>query len=279
MISNLDHLIIAVKNLDEAENNYQKIFGMPPVWRGEHENLGTKNIIFNFENTYCELLSPNGEGIGAELINDIINKKGEGLIGFAFGSDDIDKTSKILKEAGFNISGALNGTGISNETNKIRKWKNLFLPQELTRGIFSFIIQHLSGSIPKYQSYPKESIHKLDHVVINTNDADGFIDIYKDIFNIRLALDKVIEHWNSRMLFFRLNKTTIEVIEKKDEKKSSDNLWGLAWEVSSISDTHQRLIKEGVKISPINEGIKEGTLVATIKSHTHNVPTLLIQHQ
>ena len=81
------------------------------------------------------------------------------------------------------------------------------------------------------------------------------------------------------MLFFRLNKTTIEVIEKKDEKKSSDNLWGLAWEVSSISDTHQRLIKEGVKISPINEGIKEGTLVATIKSHTHNVPTLLIQHQ
>ena len=232
MISNLDHLIIAVKNLDVAENNYQKIFGMPPVWRGEHENLGTKNSIFNFENTYCELLSANGEGIGAELINDIINKKGEGLIGFAFGSDDIDKTSKILKEAGFNISGALNGTGISNETNKIRKWKNLFLPQELTRGIFSFIIQHLSGSIPKHQSYPKESIHKLDHVVINTN-----------------------------------------------EKKSSDNLWGLAWEVSSISDTHQRLIKEGVKISPINEGIKEGTLVATIKSHTHNVPTLLIQHQ
>ena len=81
------------------------------------------------------------------------------------------------------------------------------------------------------------------------------------------------------MLFFRLNKTTIEVIEKKDEKKSFDNLWGLAWEVSSISDTHQRLIKEGVEISPINEGIKEGTLVATIKSHTHNVPTLLIQHK
>ena len=44
MISNLDHLIIAVKNLDEAENNYQKIFGMPPVWRGEDENLGTKKL-------------------------------------------------------------------------------------------------------------------------------------------------------------------------------------------------------------------------------------------
>jgi len=37
--------------------------------------------------------------------------------------------------------------------------------------------------------------------VINTNDADGFIEIYKDVFNLRLALDKTIEHWQKRMLF------------------------------------------------------------------------------
>ena len=39
MINTLDHLIIAVKDLDEAENNYKKIFGMDPVWRGEHKEL------------------------------------------------------------------------------------------------------------------------------------------------------------------------------------------------------------------------------------------------
>ena len=118
----------------------------------------------------------------------------------------------------------------------------------------------------------------MDHVVINTNDADGFIDIYKNEFDIRLALDKVIEHWNSRMLFFRLNKTTIEVVEKKDDKDSLDSLWGLAWEVESIEKTHERLIKEGVEITDIKSGLKENTLVATIKSHTNNVPTLLIEH-
>ena len=168
------------------------------------------------------------------------------------------------------------GEGTNSNNQSIRKWKNLFLPPELTRGIFSFIIEHTEGKLPSIESYPDTAFNKLDHVVINTNDADGFIDIYKNEFDIRLALDKVIEHWNSRMLFFRLNKTTIEVVEKKDDKDSLDSLWGLAWEVESIEKTHERLIKEGVEITDIKSGLKENTLVATIKSHTNNVPTLLL---
>ena len=152
------------------------------------------------------------------------------------------------------------------------------MPPELTRGLFSFIIQHRDGELPSYKEYAKDSINKLDHVVINTNNADSFIEIYRDVFKIRLALDKTIEHWNSRMLFFRLNKTTIEVVEKKDDKDSLDSLWGLAWEVKSIEKAHERLTKEGVEITDIKHGLKENTLVATIKSHTHNVPTLLIEH-
>ena len=34
------------------------------------------------------------------------------------------------------------------KNNKIRKWKNLFLPPELTRGIFSFLIEHTEGTLP-----------------------------------------------------------------------------------------------------------------------------------
>ena len=152
------------------------------------------------------------------------------------------------------------------------------MPPELTRGLFSFIIQHTEGTLPSLEAYSSASINKLDHVVINTNDADGFIKIYRDIFNIRLALDKFVEAWKSRMLFFRLNKTTIEVIEKKDSSDSFDSLWGLSWEVENIEEAHKRLEKEGVEITAIKKGIKEKTLVATIKSHNHNVPTLLIQH-
>ena len=278
MISSIDHLIIAVKDIHDAEENYRKIFGMEPVWKGEHKALGTANVIFNFKNTYCELLSANGDGLGAALVNGAIEEQGDGLIGVVFGTNNIEESFSTLKKSGYLVTEPTEGEGIDNKTQKIRKWKNLFLPPELTRGIFSFIIEHSEGALPSLNKYPKATINKLDHLVINTNDANGFINIYKDVFNIRLALDKVIEHWKSRMLFFRVNKTTIEVIERKNEDDSQDSLWGLAWEVESIEAAYNRLISEGVDVTPIKEGLKENTLVATIKSHTHNVPTLLIEH-
>ena len=278
MISTLDHLIIAVKDLDQAEKNYKKILGTNPVWRGRHKSLGTANSIFNFKNTYLELLTSDGEGLGAELVKNLIQENGEGLAGIVFGVDDMLQTVQHLKQEGYQISDPAEGEGSDDETNKVRKWENLFLPPELTRGLFSFIIQHRDGELPSYKEYAKDSINKLDHVVINTNNADSFIETYRDVFKIRLALDKTIEHWNSRMLFFRLNKTTIEVVEGSNNEKPKDTLWGLAWEVETIEDTHKRLVSEGVEVSDIKAGLKENTLVATVKSHTHNVPTLIIQH-
>ena len=278
MFTRLDHLIVAVKDLEEAENNYKKLFGFPPVWKGTHKDLGTSNSLFNFENTYFELLSASGNGAGADLVNNYLAQSGEGLIGMVFATEDINSARHSLVEKGFLVEEPSSGQGINNSDQQIRNWKNLFLPPELTRGIFSFVIEHLDENLPQSKALNASSPHKLDHVVINTNDADGFIKIYKDAFNIRLALDKIIEHWNKRMLFFRLNKTTIEVIEQKDDLPSNDQMWGLAWDVKDIEKAHKRLTTEGIEVTPVQKGIKEKTLVATIKSHNHNVPTLLIQH-
>ena len=278
MFTHLDHLIVAVDDLEAAAKNYQTLFGMTPVWSGEHKELGTSNALFAFKNTYFELLSATGEGLGADLVNHYLNQSGEGLIGIVFATDDIKKAKSSLEEQGFNMPDISSGEGINSSDQQVRRWKNLFLPPELSRGLFSFIIEHTEGALPSPMAYEPSSPHSLDHVVINTNDADSFIDIYKDAFGIRLALDKTIEHWKKRMLFFRLSKTTIEVIEEQNDQETADTLWGLAWNVASIEETHKRLLGEGIDITPIKKGIKDKTLVATINSHTHNVPTLLIEH-
>ena len=278
MFTHLDHLIVAVDDLEAAAKNYQTLFGMTQVWSGEHKELGTSNALFAFKNTYFELLSATGEGLGADLVKHYLNQSGEGLIGIVFATDDIKKAKSSLEEQGFNMPDISSGEGINSSDQQVRRWKNLFLPPQLSRGLFSFIIEHTEGALPSPMAYEPSSPHSLDHVVINTNDADSFIDIYKDAFGIRLALDKTIEHWKKRMLFFRLSKTTIEVIEEQNDQETADTLWGLAWNVASIEETHKRLLGEGVDITPIKKGIKDKTLVATINSHTHNVPTLLIEH-
>ncbi len=278
MINCLDHLIIAVKNIDKAEDDYMKIFGFPPVWKGAHKELGIINSIFNFHNTYLELLAAKGEGLGARFVNNVLKKNGEGLVGIVLGAEDLNDIANTLKAKGYSVAEPVIGKGENFKDRKIRGWRSLYLPPELTRGLFSFVIQHTEGQLPSPKVFNHSSVNKLDHVVINTNDADGFIDVYRDIYKIRLALDKTIEHWKSRMLFFRLNKTTIEVIEKNHEKDAVDNLWGLAWEVKSLEKACNRLLNAGVDVRPIKNGLKENTIVATVKSHTHNVPTLLIEH-
>ena len=142
MIETLDHLIIAVKDLDEAEKNYTKIFGEPPVWRGEHKELGTSNSLFNFNNTYFELLAATGDGLGAALVNYYLEESGEGLIGVVFGTNNIHNASTLIQEKGFTVNEYTEGEGTNSKDNQARKWQNLFLPPELTRGLFSFIIEH-----------------------------------------------------------------------------------------------------------------------------------------
>ena len=277
MISSVDHIIIAVKNLDQAISDYEKILGIAPCWKGKHNELGTENALFNCENTYLELLSPCDAGPGTEFINSLLTVKGDHLAGIALGTKNIEHVKEVLNKDGYEVE-ISSGEATSERDGKIRRWKNIFLPSTLSRELFIFIIKHTVGSLPKHENQDASKVKKLDHVVINTQDADNFISIYRDVYKIRLALDKTIEHWKRRMLFFRINATTIEVIEEKDKKESADELWGLAWEVDSIEDAHKRLVSNNVDVTPIKEGLKKGTLVATIKSHTCNVPTLLIEH-
>ena len=278
MIERIDHLIVAVKDLEAAENNYKKIFGNEPVWRGEHESLGTKNSIFNFNNLYFELLAANGDGAGASLVNSTIDENGEGLAGMVFGSDNLEKTKEQLSLKGYKLSGLALGEGLDEDAGKKRTWESLFLPDEITRGLFSFAIEHKTGKLDLLDRFQSDCVHKLDHVVINTNDADGFIKVYEKDLGIRLALDQTVEKWGGRMLFFRLNQTTIEVIARSDEAESKDSLWGLAWDVEDLEATHIRLTQLGIETSPVKEGRKPNTLVSTIKSNTCNIPTLFIQH-
>ena len=277
MISSVDHLIVAVKDLDQAINDYEKVLDVPPCWKGKHSELGTRNALFNFENTYLELLSPSQEGPGTDFVNSLLEEKGDHLAGIALGTQNIELAQEELKRNGHVVE-ISSGEATNEKDGKTRQWKNIFLPNTLSRELFIFIIEHTEGNLLKHETQDPSKVKKLDHVVINTQDADDFISIYRDVYKIRLALDKTIEHWKRRMLFFRTNATTIEVIEEKDKKESADELWGLAWEVDSIDAVHKRLVSNSVEVTPIKDGLKKKTLVATIKSHTCNVPTLLIEH-
>lgn len=278
MINSIDHILIAVKDLENSIQEFTTVFGFEPAWRSSHPSLGTENALFLLENTYLELISIKEEGSFSEIISQHLEDKGEGIFGIALGVKDIEMIKeKLSKKIGEDLK-ILTGKGINNITQDERHWKNIFIPRNITRGVFTLLIEHTKGSLPEYKEQENSLINRLDHIVINSNDPDGLIDLYRDKYEIRLALDQFVEQWGGRMLFFRTNHTTIEAIGIKKDGSPEDSLWGLAWTTKDIKKAHKRLLNAGVNITDVKDGRKPNTLVATIKSHCSNIPTLLIEH-
>ena len=98
MLDSLDHIIIAVEDLSIAIENYTKLLGFPPTWRGVHPGQGTENALFPLDNLYVELLASNGEGSGSDMIKSFLELNGEGLSGIALGTSDIQAAKNKLVE-------------------------------------------------------------------------------------------------------------------------------------------------------------------------------------
>ena len=69
----------------------------------------------------------------------------------------------------------------------------------------------------------------------------------------------------------------LEVIESEGDAKSGNSFWGLAYQCQDLAGTIHTLGERGIAVSAMREGRKPGTLVATLKSHHLEIPTLLIQ--
>lgn len=117
----------------------------------------------------------------------------------------------------------------------------------------------------------------VDHIVLQTLDADACVTFFTEQLGIRLALDKTVPKWGGRMLFFRTGKLTLEVSEAYKGRPEKDYFWGIALQCKDIETTSYKLEHEGVALSKVRVGRKPGTRVASVKSHALGIPTLLIE--
>jgi catechol 2,3-dioxygenase-like lactoylglutathione lyase family enzyme len=274
----LDHIIIAVHNLDLAARDFAQVLGYPPGWRGFHLDDGTRNIVFRLENTCLELLAPDRPGPGSDPIAAHLDAYGEGLFGLAFGVDDIDAFAARLRASGMDVTAPRGGSTTSSVSGTRRQWRSFSWPMESSRGIFSFALRHDSppDSLPMTLSGATHELHAVDHIVINTSDGDAAAAFYGDLLGLRLALRQNKPQWGGDMLFFRTSHMSIEVIATAKHDPHRDSLWGIALRANDIASAYRRLVDAGVEVSALRDGRKPHTRVCTVKSHCCGIPTLLI---
>jgi methylmalonyl-CoA/ethylmalonyl-CoA epimerase len=96
----IEHIGIAVKDLDEANKTYEKLFGHAHYKTEEVVSEGVRTSFFSCGESKIELL----EGTNPDSpISKYIDKKGEGIHHIAYAVDDIEKEMRRLAKEGFRI--------------------------------------------------------------------------------------------------------------------------------------------------------------------------------
>jgi methylmalonyl-CoA/ethylmalonyl-CoA epimerase len=96
-VYNLDHVALAVRDLDDALADYKRLFGAEPLYREVVEEQGVEEAMIAVGGSFIQLLQPVGDDtpVGRFLAN-----RGEGMHHIALAVSDIDAALDHLKAEG-----------------------------------------------------------------------------------------------------------------------------------------------------------------------------------
>jgi len=127
MTLSLDHIVIAVSNLDDALADYAAL-GFNPIKGGEHANGITHNNLVIFEDgSYLELIAWKRPNAG-DRWSDIYHRDGEGLVDHALLPGDIEAVVKGAQARGLDIEDPIPG-GRNRPDGERLAWKTARSPK------------------------------------------------------------------------------------------------------------------------------------------------------
>lgn len=100
MIQKIEHIGIAVKNLQESNELFKKLFGKEHYKIEAVESEGVSTSFFMLGETKIELLEASN---GNSSIAKFIEKKGEGIHHIAYAVDNLEQEMARLKQEGFEL--------------------------------------------------------------------------------------------------------------------------------------------------------------------------------
>ncbi|MDH5463702.1 MAG: methylmalonyl-CoA epimerase [Nitrosopumilus sp.] len=100
----IDHIAIAVNNVEESAKVYQEAFGVDSVEFETVESEGVKVAIIHLENGRVELMQPTND---SSPIKKFLDKKGPGLHHMALETDDIEGEVDRMEGCGVQFLGQI----------------------------------------------------------------------------------------------------------------------------------------------------------------------------
>jgi methylmalonyl-CoA/ethylmalonyl-CoA epimerase len=96
----IEHIAIAVSDLDDALAHYRDVWGLEPDHRERVEDQGVEEAMLPLGESYLQLLGSTGPGT---TVGKFLERRGEGLHHIAYEVDDLAGMLEALKEKGVQL--------------------------------------------------------------------------------------------------------------------------------------------------------------------------------
>lgn len=135
MFGRIDHIGVAVEDIDAAIELYRDGFGMELAHRETVESQGVEAVLLDVGDGHVELLAPLGPDTP---VGKYMAKNGAGLHHVAYAVDDIDAALEKIAAAGIQLIDSEPRTGI-------RDSRVAFLHPRSTGGVLAEIVEPAGG--------------------------------------------------------------------------------------------------------------------------------------
>jgi methylmalonyl-CoA/ethylmalonyl-CoA epimerase len=135
MLERIDHIGVAVRDLEATISLYEGTLGMPLVHRETVDSQGVEAALLDVGDGHVELLRPLGE---ETPVGRFLERRGEGLHHVAYAVDDIDATLERLRDAGLELIDSEPRVGIRNS-------RVAFLHPKATGSVLTEIVEPAEG--------------------------------------------------------------------------------------------------------------------------------------
>jgi catechol 2,3-dioxygenase-like lactoylglutathione lyase family enzyme len=279
MITRLDHVVIAVRQLDAGVAAYETVLGRAPSWRAEAHGGGAEIAAFGLANVAVEIMAPSGEGPMAERLRVVLDAQGEGLASIAFAVNDIERARRRLQRVALDPEPIIDGESVDRLSGARRGWRRTRASASATHGVRIFLMEQTPPPPSALLTTDSSAVIGLDHVVIRTPDPERAAALYGARLGLDLRLDRSNPEWGARLMFFRCGDLIVEIAHDLRAGVSSgpDQFRGLSWRVPDAGSARHRLRAAGLDVSEARPGRKPGTRVFTVRDRTCGVPTLMLE--
>lgn len=135
MFGEIDHIGVAVEDLDESIALYRDRLGMAEQHRETVEEQGVEAVLLEVGGSHVELLRPIRPDTA---VAKFLGRKGPGMHHVAYRTDDIDEALGRLRDAGLRLIDEQPRTGIGGS-------RVAFVHPKSTGGVLTEIVQPAEG--------------------------------------------------------------------------------------------------------------------------------------